>query len=217
MTLTAKDVAEITRLLEESSFDELYLELEGMKLSLRRNGAAGRPVSAPSRAEQAPGAAAVSAPAAAGGRPVSSTLSHPVSNPAAAAPSGASGVAPAATSTGAHEGGRPVSAQPASRPGATSPPQAAPAPMAASAADPSLHNVTAPLLGTYYRAPKPGAPPYVEVGSTVEEDTIVGIIEVMKLMNTVRAGVRGRVTDIVARDGTLVEYGETLLQIAKSG
>jgi acetyl-CoA carboxylase biotin carboxyl carrier protein len=89
--------------------------------------------------------------------------------------------------------------------------------MAASAADPSLHNVTAPLLGTYYRAPKPGAPPYVEVGSTVEEDTIVGIIEVMKLMNTVRAGVRGRVTDIVARDGTLVEYGETLLQIAKSG
>jgi acetyl-CoA carboxylase biotin carboxyl carrier protein len=201
VTLTAKDVAEITRLLEESSFDELYLELEGMKLSLRRNGAAGRPVSAPSRAEQAPGAAAVSAPAAAGGRPVSSTLSHPVSNPAAAAPSGASGVAPAATSTGAHEGGRPVSAQPASRPGATSPPQAAPA----------------PLLGTYYRAPKPGAPPYVEVGSTVEEDTIVGIIEVMKLMNTVRAGVRGRVTDIVARDGTLVEYGETLLQIAKSG
>jgi biotin carboxyl carrier protein len=72
-------------------------------------------------------------------------------------------------------------------------------------------------LGTYYRAAKPGAPPYVEVGSLVEEDTIIGIIEVMKLMNTVRAGVRGRVTEILARDGTLVEYGETVLRIAKSG
>ena len=84
----------------------------------------------------------------------------------------------------------------------------------AAAADPNLHNVTSPLLGTYYRAPKPGAPPYVEVGSLVEEDTIIGIVEVMKLMNTVRAGVKGRVTEILARDGTLVEYGETVLRVA---
>ena len=49
-----------------------------------------------------------------------------------------------------------------------------------------------PLLGTFYRAPKPGAPPFVEVGAPVEEDTIIGIIEVMKLMNTVRAGVQRR-------------------------
>jgi acetyl-CoA carboxylase biotin carboxyl carrier protein len=55
----------------------------------------------------------------------------------------------------------------------------------------------------------------VEVGSTVDEDTIVGIIEVMKLMNTVRSGARGRVVEILARDGTLVEYGETLLRIGK--
>ena len=71
----------------------------------------------------------------------------------------------------------------------------------------------APLLGTFYRAPKPGAPPFVEAGARVEANTIVGIIEVMKLMNTVRAGVRGVVREIRARDGVLVEYGETLLTV----
>jgi len=69
------------------------------------------------------------------------------------------------------------------------------------------------LLGTFYRAPKPGAPPFVEVGAKVEPDTIIGIIEVMKLMNTVRAGTSGRVCEIRAGDGSLVEYGETLLSI----
>jgi acetyl-CoA carboxylase biotin carboxyl carrier protein len=82
--------------------------------------------------------------------------------------------------------------------------------------DPNTLTVSAPLLGTFYRAPKPGAPPFVEVGSRVAEDTIVGIIEVMKLMNTVRAGVRGKVIQILARDGALVEYGETLLHVSKT-
>jgi acetyl-CoA carboxylase biotin carboxyl carrier protein len=169
VTLTAKDVAQITRLLEESSFDELYLELDGVKLSLKRNSAGVRA-----------GAPGFAAPPAASG-----TAAEP---------------APAAA---------PVSSQRSA---------AAVAPKAdADAADPNAHSVSSPLLGTYYRAPKPGASPYVEVGSIVEEDTIVGIIEVMKLMNTVRAGVRGRVTQILARDGILVEYGETLLRIAKSG
>jgi acetyl-CoA carboxylase biotin carboxyl carrier protein len=85
------------------------------------------------------------------------------------------------------------------------------------AADPNIQDVPAPLLGTFYRAPKPGAPPFVEVGGTVEEDTIVGIIEVMKLMNTVRAGVRGTVTEFRVADGALAEYGETLLRVRKSG
>jgi acetyl-CoA carboxylase biotin carboxyl carrier protein len=70
-----------------------------------------------------------------------------------------------------------------------------------------------PLLGTFYRAPKPGAPPFVDVGASVEPDTVIGIIEVMKLMNAVRAGTRGVVREIRARDGTLVEYGETLLLV----
>jgi biotin carboxyl carrier protein len=56
----------------------------------------------------------------------------------------------------------------------------------------------------------------VEVGTAVEADSIVGIIEVMKLMNTVRAGVRGTVAEVLAADGALVEFGETLLRVRKS-
>jgi acetyl-CoA carboxylase biotin carboxyl carrier protein len=71
------------------------------------------------------------------------------------------------------------------------------------------------MLGTFYRAPKPGSPPFVTAGSAVEEDTIIGIIEVMKLMNTVRAQVRGTVADIPAVDGALVEYDELLLRVRR--
>ena len=73
----------------------------------------------------------------------------------------------------------------------------------------------APLFGTFHRAPKPGAAPYSEIGSVVQEDTIIGIIEVMKLMNTVRAGVQGTVVEILAQDGALVEYGQVLLRISR--
>jgi biotin carboxyl carrier protein len=57
----------------------------------------------------------------------------------------------------------------------------------------------------------------VEVGAEVEEDTVVGIIEVMKLMNTVRAGVRGTVIEIMVADGALAEYGEPLLRVRQAG
>jgi acetyl-CoA carboxylase biotin carboxyl carrier protein len=83
-------------------------------------------------------------------------------------------------------------------------------------APPGATGVPSPLLGVFYRAPKPGEPSFVEVGSRVEEDSIIGIIEVMKLMNTVRAGVRGEVVGIPARNGELVEYGETLLFVRHS-
>jgi acetyl-CoA carboxylase biotin carboxyl carrier protein len=79
-----------------------------------------------------------------------------------------------------------------------------------------VHVVVAPLLGTFYRAPKPGSAPFVQPGSAVEENTIVGIIEVMKLMNTVRAGAKGSVREIIAIDGVLVEFGQPLLRIDKS-
>jgi acetyl-CoA carboxylase biotin carboxyl carrier protein len=88
-------------------------------------------------------------------------------------------------------------------------------PAAVAAAEPNVHNVRAPMLGTFFRAPKPGEPPYVAVGDVVEKDTIVGIIEVMKLMNTVRAEVGGAVAEILVADGALVEYGEILLRIVK--
>ncbi len=76
-----------------------------------------------------------------------------------------------------------------------------------------LIEVTSPLLGIYYRAPRPGEPPFVEVGARVEPETIIGIIEVMKLMNTARAGVSGEVVEIVARNGELVEHGEVLMLV----
>lgn len=77
----------------------------------------------------------------------------------------------------------------------------------------NLHAVKAPMVGTFYRAPAPGKPPFVEVGQSVEPDTIVCIIEVMKLMNSIEAGVRGVVREIHAANATAVEYGEVLMAI----
>jgi acetyl-CoA carboxylase biotin carboxyl carrier protein len=73
--------------------------------------------------------------------------------------------------------------------------------------------VRAPMVGTFYRAQSPGAPPYVEVGSTVEPATQVGIIEVMKLMNAIEAGVHGVVKEILAANGEPVEHGQPLVLI----
>jgi acetyl-CoA carboxylase biotin carboxyl carrier protein len=69
------------------------------------------------------------------------------------------------------------------------------------------------MVGTFYRAPSPGAPPYVEVGSAVEPATQVGIIEVMKLMNAIEAGVNGVVKEILAANAEPVEYGQPLMLI----
>ena len=69
------------------------------------------------------------------------------------------------------------------------------------------------MVGTFYRAPAPGAPPFVEVGAKVEPDDVVCIIEVMKLMNSIRAGRRGRVVEILAENAELVEYGQPLIVI----
>ena len=71
-------------------------------------------------------------------------------------------------------------------------------------------SITSPMLGTFYKAPEPGAPPFVEVGSVVEEDTTVCIIEVMKLFSTIKAEKRGRITRVSVEDGELVEYGQVL-------
>jgi acetyl-CoA carboxylase biotin carboxyl carrier protein len=151
VSLTAADVAEIMRLVEQSSFDELTLEIDGIKLTLRRG--------APAELSSDPG----------------------LQMPAVDGPE-----------------------TPAMRP-------------APAAAEANVRDVASPMLGTFYRAPKPGAAPFVEVGAQVEEEMIVGIIEVMKLMNTVRAGVRGTVTEILVADGALAEYGETLMRVRKAG
>jgi acetyl-CoA carboxylase biotin carboxyl carrier protein len=70
--------------------------------------------------------------------------------------------------------------------------------------------ITAPLLGTFYVAPEPGAPPFVKVGQAVTEDTTVGLVEVMKVFNSVRAAVKGTVVEVVAQNGQFVEFGQAL-------
>jgi len=73
--------------------------------------------------------------------------------------------------------------------------------------------VRAPNLGTFYRAPKPGADPYVTVGQRVEADTEVCVIEVMKLFTAVRAGVAGIVRQVLVADGQMVEFDQPLFVI----
>ena len=73
--------------------------------------------------------------------------------------------------------------------------------------------VRAPMVGTFYRTPQPGAPPFVEPGSRVAPDTMVCIIEVMKLMNSVTAGVAGVVTHVLVDNAQPVEYGQPLIAI----
>jgi acetyl-CoA carboxylase biotin carboxyl carrier protein len=156
VTLTAADVAEIMRLVEQSKFDELNLEMDGVKLTLRRTGAAG-------------------------------------------------GFARSVTT---QPGPLDAAATVASRSDAQT---AAPASVSGPV-DTNLRDIPSPMLGTFYRAPKPGAAPFVEIGSVVNEDSVIAIIEVMKLMNTVRAGVAGVITEILPADETLVEFGEVLMR-----
>jgi acetyl-CoA carboxylase biotin carboxyl carrier protein len=144
LTLTAKDVAEIMRILEESSFEELSLEMDGVKLRLLRRSAAQPALDPP-----------------------------PAPNPP------------------------PTSLDPIPQP----PPPA------------GLLEVPAPLVGIFYLAPRPGEPPFVELGSKVEAETVIGIIEVMKLMNTVRSGVRGEVAEILVKNAAAVEFGQILMRV----
>ncbi len=144
MTLTAKDVAEIMRILEESSFDELSLELDGVKLKLQRGSA------------------------------VRQILDPP---PAPTLPSNS------------HD----------------------PLPQPLPKSD--LLDIASPMVGIFYLAPRPGDPPFIELGSKVGEETVIGIIEVMKLMNTVRSGVKGEVAEILVKNGAAVEYGEILMRV----
>jgi acetyl-CoA carboxylase biotin carboxyl carrier protein len=112
---------------------------------------------------------------------------------------------------------RPAAAAPAaSRP--QEPPPSAPAVAPPKAkADLQLKEgevaITAPMVGTFYRCPKPGDPPFVEVGTAVTEDTVLCIIEVMKLMYSLEAKVTGVVTRILVDDSQPVEHGQALIFI----
>jgi acetyl-CoA carboxylase biotin carboxyl carrier protein len=156
MSLSHDDVQRLIKLLDSSHFDELHLEAEGIKLTLRRNGAAAT----------TPSVAAASA------------------SSAPLAPVAPSRAAPAAASA---------------------------APIASS--DPSLLEIRAPMLGTFYGAPKPGAAPFVTLGARIAADSAVGIIEVMKLMNSISAGIEGVLVEVLVRDGDLVEFDQVLMRV----
>ena len=157
MSFSHEDVQRLLQLLDSSRFDELHLEAEGIKLSLRRNGGASTPSSIP----------VASAPAA---------PPQPAPAPAVAAAS-------------------------------------APVPAPASSDNPNLLEVRAPMLGVFYGAPKPGAAPFVSKGGRVSSETAVGIIEVMKLMNSISAGVEGVLVEVLVRDGEMVEFDQVLMRV----
>ena len=77
--------------------------------------------------------------------------------------------------------------------------------------------IDAPMLGTFYRAEAPGAKPFVDVGAKVSEDTTVCLIEVMKMMNSISAGVEGTIVEICAENAELVEYGQPLFRVEPAG
>lgn len=77
----------------------------------------------------------------------------------------------------------------------------------------NLHKITSPMVGTFYAAPSPESPPYVKVGDKVKTDTIVCIIEAMKLFNEIEAEVNGEIVEILVQNGQLVEYGQPLFLV----
>ncbi|MBI3699793.1 MAG: acetyl-CoA carboxylase biotin carboxyl carrier protein [Afipia sp.] len=160
MSLRFEEIAEILKIIDSSSCDELVVEASGMKLVVRRNGVTGR-------AEFS------------NERPL-------FASPAPPATSAAAVVHPAA------------------------PPLRAGAPVAAA---PGQMEVNAPMVGTFYRAPSPDAAPFVEIGSTVAKGQPLCVIEVMKLFTTINSEAAGRVVQIGANNGELVEYGQMIFVV----
>jgi acetyl-CoA carboxylase biotin carboxyl carrier protein len=104
----------------------------------------------------------------------------------------AAGIAPAALESGPREAGPP-------------------------AAEDGLHRICAPMIGTFFHSPEPGAPPFVSVGDTVVPGQQIGILEVMKMMSTVEAHVAGTVREILVPDGGPVEFQQPLIAVEPVG
>ncbi|MDT8862526.1 acetyl-CoA carboxylase biotin carboxyl carrier protein [Alkalihalobacillus sp. MEB130] len=83
----------------------------------------------------------------------------------------------------------------------------------ATATNANVHTITSPMVGTFYSAPSPDSAPYVKQGDKVTEESVVCIVEAMKLMNEIEAEVKGKVTEVLAENGELVEYGQPLFVV----
>lgn len=174
MSLTHSDIAEIIRLVDRSTLDELVVEIGDLKVEVRRKGAM-------LPAADAPAALAPSAPRPPPPSPVPPEPSPPTPpTPPAPAAAGQDRVPAAAGAPDLVEG------------------QVA---------------VRSPMVGTFYRRPAPDEPPYVEVGSEVEAEAPLCLVEVMKLYTTIYAKTRGRIARICAREAELVEYDQILFVV----
>lgn len=171
MEFNYDDVLEIMRLLDQSDYSELCLELNGLKLTVKKRGN---------------GATLSTATA---GAALDSEARFPPTPPEMVTASPTAGAEPSRQS---------------------------PTAGVARSRDPSWVAVKSPTVGVFYRAPAPEAAPFVEVGSTVAPDDAVGIIEVMKVMNLVKAALAGRIREITVDNGGKVEYGQPLMWIEPS-
>jgi len=105
----------------------------------------------------------------------------------------------------------PLQAAPLAAPISAAAPQAAAAP--AAKAKSNEHVITAPMVGTFYGAPSPGAKPFIEIGDEIKVGQVLCIIEAMKMMNQIESDKAGRVTSIMARNGDPVEFGQPLFVV----
>ena len=197
MDLTNEDVADILALLDSLPYDSLDLETPRFRLRLRRAPGGGWTEESQVLAEPA---VVTSAPNGAAGRDGTPTA-------AAAGAAGAAGATAAGGANGANGAGE------ASGTGEADGPRAAASVRGDVGDADGLVVVAAPLPGTFYRAPRPGADPFVQVGDEVAADTVVAIIETMKLMNSVHAGTAGRVSRVCVDNGDFAPLGAALMMI----
>ena len=206
--LTNEDVADILALLDSLPYDEFDLETPRFRLSLRRTPggwtqstqvlSAPEPLAAPEGAAPegaASGVRGLLPPSIGGGGPLTPVV-------------GDGRGTEDASVVGGGEGGTGVGGEGGAEVGETGG-----AAGDGGHEDAGLVAVRAPLPGTFYRAPRPGAAPFAEVGSRVGADTVIGIVETMKLMNSVPAGVAGVVAEFCVTNAELVAQGAALLRI----
>ena len=106
-----------------------------------------------------------------------------------------------------------VFTQPAPAPAAAPAAASTPAPAAAAEKSAALKDIVSPMVGTFYRAGSPETPAFVDVGKEVSEETVVCIIEAMKVMNEIKAETKGVIAEIVAENGKPVQFGQVLFRV----
>ena len=168
MTLNYAEIAEIIKLIDASSCEEITLDLDEIKLSVRRKGARGPAQVSMSPTHQLP----------------SDAIQNHLSEGPLEAPVTGGAITPG--------------------------------PSHADTPDDGTLVVRSPMVGTYYQSPSPTSPPFVEVGSIVKEDDPLCLIEVMKLYTTISATGPGRVKEICAKNGAMVDANEVLFRIEPS-